>query len=244
MPRFFLPSGSFESREVVIKGADASHISRSLRMTVGDALILCDMRSNEYECTIKSITQDSVTAEIISSRRAESEPTCFITLYQGIAKGEKMETIIQKAVELGVCRFVPVRTDRAIAKIPKDAEEGKLQRWRRISAEAAGQSGRGIIPGICPPVSFAEAIERMSRDDLSFVCYEGDGTKPLSKILSGWDKKGSVSFLIGPEGGLSVPETGLALSANIPLAGLGKRILRTETAPLCVLSCIGFYCEF
>lgn len=244
MPRFFLPEGSFEGGEVTITGADARHISLSLRMAVGDSLTLCDMRRSEYECRIISMTRDSVRAEILSVKRSESEPPCFITLYQGIAKGEKMETIIQKSVELGVCRIVPVRSERCIAKIPADSEESKISRWRKIAAEAAGQSGRGIIPEVCRPLTFEQALEEMSKDSLSFVCYEGKGTLPLSGILSGAERGMPISFLIGPEGGLSEAETGAALEKGIKLAGIGKRILRTETAPLCVLSCIGLCFEY
>ena len=165
MPRFFLPGQSFdeETGEAVITGQDARHIALSLRMSVGESVVLCDMRQNEYSCVITDVMPDRVTAKICGVSRSRSEPPCFITLYQAIAKGDKMETVIQKAVELGVCRIVPVRTDRCIAKIAPDAESSKISRWQKISAEAAGQSGRGIIPEVCSPVSFKEAIEQIVR---------------------------------------------------------------------------------
>ena len=242
MPRFFLPSGSFENGEAVIKGSDARHISLSLRMAVGDPIVLCDMRENEYSCVISEITTDLVRAEIRSVARSESEPPCRITLYQAIAKGEKMDTVVQKAVELGASCIVPVRTERCIAKITPDAEEAKVKRWQKIASEAAGQCGRGIIPQVTSPVSFEKALDEMSRSELSFVCYEGDGTKPLTSILNA-DIPRSISFLIGPEGGLSSAETELAKKHGVTLAGLGKRILRAETAPSFVLSCISFKFE-
>ena len=242
MPRFFLPSGSFENGEAVITGSDARHISLSLRMAVGDPIVLCDMRENEYSCVISEISPDRVRAKILSSSRSESEPPSVITLYQAIAKGEKMDNIVQKSVELGACRIVPVRTERCIAKITPDAEDGKVKRWQKIASEAAGQCGRGIIPQVMSPVSFENALDEMKKDELAFVCYEGDGTLPLTSILDDQVKK-SISFLIGPEGGLSAAETELARRKGISLAGLGKRILRTETAPCFVLSCISFSYE-
>ena len=242
MPRFFLPDGSFENGEAVIKGSDARHISLSLRMAVGDPIVLCDTRENDYSCVISEITPELVRAEILSVSHSASEPPCMITLYQAIAKGEKMDTVVQKAVELGVSCIVPVRSERCIAKIAPDAEESKVKRWQKIASEAAGQCGRGIIPQVTPPVSFEKALDEMSRSELSFVCYEGDGTKPLTSILN-TDIPRSISFLIGPEGGLSSAETELAKKHGVTLAGLGKRILRAETAPSFVLSCISFKFE-
>jgi len=211
-------------------------------MKTGDPITLCDMRQNEYSCLITAITSDSVTVRVCRVSRSVSEPPCFITLYQAIAKGDKMDTVIQKAVELGACRIVPVRMDRCIAKIAPDAEAGKITRWQRISAEAAGQCGRGVIPEVCAPVGFSQAIEWMKGDDISFVCYEGDGTRSLCDILES-DTPERISFLIGPEGGISQSEVALAGGSGIALAGLGKRILRTETASGYVLSCLSFRYE-
>jgi len=244
MPRFFLPSDSFDNEggQAVITGQDARHIALALRMAEGDPILLCDMRQNEYSCVITSIRPDRVCARICEVSRSQSEPPSFITLYQCIAKGDKMDTVIQKAVETGVCRIVPVRSDRCVAKITADAEAQKVGRWQKIAAEAAGQSGRGIVPEVCPPVSFGEALSMMERDRLYFICYEGDGTLPLPELLKA-DTPESVSFLIGPEGGISQSEIALAASRKTPLAGLGKRILRTETASSFVLSCISFRYE-
>lgn len=243
MPRFFLPSDSFLNDPVVITGADAHHISHSLRMRVGDPITLCDMRLCEYSCEIVAMTSESVSARVISKCRSKSEMPCRVVLYQGIAKGDKMDSIIQKAVELGVHTVVPVECDRCIAKINADSAKKKRERWQKIAAEAAGQCGRGIMPSVEYAVSFAEAVRQMKECELSFVCYEGQTSKTLRQLAPADKAPQSVAFLIGPEGGISLPEVELAAREGIALCGLGKRILRTETASGYVLSSLSFLYE-
>ena len=243
MPRFFLPPEAFESTRICIDGADARHISRSLRMRVGDELVLCDMSSSEYLCVISSITNESVYADIKEKSISKSEMPCRTVLYQGIAKGDKMDTVIQKAVELGVCEIVPVECERCIAKIPADAEKKKLERWQKIAAEAAGQSQRGIIPRVSPVITYAMAIERMKKSTVAMLCYEDEHTRSVKELLQECKAPEEISFLIGPEGGISPEEARLARENGIPPCSLGRRILRTETASAYVLSAISYAFE-
>ena len=261
MPRFFLPSSCFDGvnaanignncasdspdgsfRRVVITGEDARHISKSLRMKVGEQIVLCDMRMKEYGGIIEEICDESVTVRIVSVSRSQSELPCFVTLYQALPKSDKMDYIIQKAVELGACRIVPVQSERCIAKIDSSNADKKISRWQKIAKEASGQCGRGIICEVAAPMGFEAAIDCMKRDALYFACYEGDVSLTLKDILPARCPE-SLSFFIGPEGGISFNEAAYMRENNIPLCGLGKRILRTETASLCVLSDIGFTYE-
>lgn len=260
MPRFFLPSDCFDGVNavnggndpavpeenndcrVVIRGEDARHISRSLRMKVGEAIVLCDMKLKEYSCVIDGIGPDSVTVKVRAVSLSKSEMPCFVTLYQALPKGDKMDTVIQKAVELGACRIVPVQSERCIVKLDGASADKKIARWQKIAREASGQCGRGMVCEVAYPVSFEKAIEQMKNDDLYFACYEGDTEVSLKDILPK-EAPSKVSFLIGPEGGLSFGEVGFMKEKNMPLCGLGKRILRTETASSYVLSGLSFVYE-
>lgn len=242
MPRFFLPADRFSESPVVIDGEDARHISLSLRMAVGDSLILSDRQGMDYHCTIVGMDKKNVFAIVEQVLPCESEPPCQITLYQCLAKGDKMDTIIQKAVEYGVTAIVPVESERCVAKLTADSVDRKLMRWQKIADEAAGQCGRGILPTVGRPVSYDEAIRSAAQSGLAFLCYEGEGTVPLPELLSG-DCPGSVSFLVGPEGGISRDEVLKAKNAGLTLCGLGKRILRTESASGFVLAGISIKWE-
>ncbi|MGM9681642.1 MAG: 16S rRNA (uracil(1498)-N(3))-methyltransferase [Eubacteriales bacterium] len=237
MPRFFLSADRLSENPVVIDGEDARHISLSLRMAVGDPLILSDGQGKEYHCVIVSMDKKTVCARVEQVLPCESEPPCKITLYQCLAKGEKMDTIIQKAVEYGVTAIVPVESERCVAKLPSDSADRKLMRWQKISDEAAGQCGRGILPTVGRPMSYDDAVRAAASSRLAFLCYEGEGTVPLPHLLSG-DCPETLSFLVGPEGGISKDEVQKAVSAGLHLCGLGKRILRTESASGFVLAAI------
>ncbi len=243
MPRFFLPPESFLTGDrVTVGGEDARHMSLSLRMRVGDAVTLCDGRGNEYEGKLLSLSPTAVEVAINAPQKSGRELPTAVTLYQGLAKGDKMETIIQKAVELGVSKVVPVATARCIMKMGEGGDK-KIARWQKIAAEAAGQSQRGILPVIASPVSFKEAVAAAARDQLALFCYEELGqTKPLSRLLPA-DPPATVSFFIGPEGGFDPAEAAMATEAGIRLCGLGPRILRTETASGYVLAALSVQYE-
>ncbi len=243
MPRFFLSpadlDGLSQGAIVTIQGDDARHISLALRMRVGDTITLCNGAGIEYEATLLSLSPTAVEAELSDPRQSASEMPVKVTLYQGLAKGDKMDTIIQKAVELGVTCIVPVTTSRCIMKMGDNADK-KIARWQKIANEAAGQCGRGVLPAVGMSVSFKEAVKMAKSDALSLFCYEELGkTKPLPILLPD-APPATLSFFIGPEGGFSPEEAELAMDAGILPCGLGPRILRTETASgylLAALSC-------
>ena len=246
MPRFFLPPAAFEGVSagdiVTITGDDARHISLSLRMRVGDGVTLCDGEGVEYDGTLLSLTPTAVEVEISEPKTSTREMPVAVTLYQGLAKGDKMDTIIQKAVELGVTKIVPVATARCIMKMGDNADK-KIARWQKIANEAAGQCGRGNLPEVTSPVSFKEAVEAAKSDELSLFCYEELGkTKALSALLPKVPPN-TLSFFVGPEGGFDPREAQMAEEAGILLCGLGSRILRTETASGYVLAAISFRYE-
>ena len=241
MPRFFVRQERIDNDRISIIGEDAHHIARSLRMAVGEEITVCDMQGNEYGCTITSFDDDrEVIAQINSTKHSENEPKCFIRLFQALPKGDKLDTIIQKAVECGVGEIIPFESERCIVKIKADAEERKTERRQRISAEAAKQCGRSVIPEIRQSVSYAEALRMSENSELCLFCYEGDGTEPLGQVLRGYGDKlpGTISIFVGSEGGFSIKEAAAARDAGMKMIGLGKRILRTETASGFVLACI------
>lgn len=232
MPRFFL--NTINGCNATISGVDAIHISKSLRMKIGEKITLCDTKGTDYFCEIESISE-SVVCKIISCEKSKAEPNVKVTLYQAIPKLDKFELIIQKCVELGIYKIVPVLTNRCISRPDNQAMGKKIERYSKICLEAAKQSGRGIIPVVSQMISLKEAFDRMKSDDLAIICYEGGG-KNLSEMEL--EKKASISLLIGGEGGFDESEVDLARNNNIKIIGLGNRILRCETAPLAALSII------
>ena len=248
MPRFFIRQNQIDNGKIHILGDDAHHISYSLRMAVGESVTACDMQGIEYDCKIESFSDGDVTLVIEDSRSSENEPKINIRLFQALPKGDKLDSVIQKSVECGVCEIIPFESERCIVKIKGDAEDKKTARRQRIAEEAAKQSGRSVIPTVSRSVSFAEMLKRASESDVTLFCYEGDGTRALGKILTELDlsSKGrdfSLSVVIGSEGGFALSEVERAREAGFVLTGLGKRILRTETAPIFVLSSLVCFTE-
>ena len=232
MPRFFVPAPPDVGGTAVITGDDARHIAGALRMAPGEPLTLCDGAGQDYLCRIESLARDAVTLRVERSEKSIGESSLSATLYMGLPKADKLELVIQKSVELGAVRIVPTVTARSIARIdPRDSEK-KTARWQKIAAEAAGQSGRGIIPTVEPPITLRAALPRLARENV-LLCYEGGGA-PLGDLVSPADE--SVSLLIGPEGGFAPEEVEAVVAGGGRLATLGTRILRCETAPLAALA--------
>lgn len=232
MPRFFVNNPLVVGGTAVIDGADARHIGGALRMTVGEALTLCDGAGTDYTCTITAVEKDTVTAAVDAAAPSSSEPTLAVTLYMGMPKGDKLELIVQKAVELGVTAIIPVITARSIVRVDgKDAEKKRV-RLQRIAAEAAGQSGRGIIPTVETPISWKTALARLAKEN-TLLCYEGGGA-PIGTLISPADT--TVSLVVGPEGGFDPAEVEAVTAVGGKIATLGPRILRCETAPLAALA--------
>lgn len=230
MPRFFFEPELQSENSVRILGEDAGHIARVLRMNVGDPLALCDGCGFDYEARITAIAKDAVTAELLSKTESASEPKTEFVLFQGLSKGDRMETVIQKAVELGVSSIVPVDMKRSVAK------GDKPERWQKIASAAAKQSGRGRIPAVSPLIKSKDIPVLIDSFDLFLLPYEGGG-RPLHTLLDGKTFR-RVGIWIGPEGGFDEAEVQSAAGAQI--VTLGKRILRTETAGPAVLAALSY----
>lgn len=235
MPRFFVESKDIFDTYIVICGDDARHIGRSLRMKLSDKITVC-CQNTDYECEIRSISDKEVVAQIISKNKTMSEPDISLTLFQAVPKSDKLEFIVQKAVELGAARIVPVLTRRCVAKYDGKSFEKKLLRLRRIAEEAAKQSGRGIIPEVCSIIDIESYYKSLQNFDLSLICYEGGG-KRFNDVKE-LDSSKNISLFIGSEGGFDESEVEKAKENGAAAITLGSRILRCETAPVCAISII------
>ena len=236
MPRFF--TNEIDENNIVLTGSDANHIGRSLRMRVGEAVTVC-CSGVDYCCTIGSITADAVYLDLVEKHRCAAEPNIEVTLFQAVPKLDKLEYIIQKSVELGVSRIVPVLTRRCISRPDeKDFAKKKLPRLNKIAEEAAKQSGRGLIPEVTPMVDLREAVEMMKQIDRTVLLYEEEGGCSFGDVeLSGVR---TVGLFIGSEGGFDREEAEMAVNSGAKQVWLGKRILRCETAPITALSILMF----
>ena len=246
MARFFLSHTQVEGDTVTVTGADAHHIAHVLRMRVGENLTVCDMQKNEYLCCIAEIRGNCVICVIQQKKKNDTELPCRVHIYQSLPKGDKMEFIVQKAVELGAFSVTPVSSARCVSRPDAEAAAHKCRRWQRIAEEAAKQCGRGMVPAVGKLTPLKQAMMHTAEEgSLSLFCYEGDGTVSLKKVLEGFgtEKSAEISVFIGPEGGYDIDEVSAARFLGFPVVGLGKRILRCETASGFVLSCIGYALE-
>lgn len=231
MPRFFK---EFFRDAPFIDGDDARHILRSLRMTVGEKLTVCDTKGYDYNCVISKVFADRVELEIKETRKNDTEPTIFVTLYLCLTKGDKMDLAVRQAVEMGASRIIPVLSTNCVSRPDEKSLKKKEERWQKIAVEAAGQSGRGILPEVGKTLPFDQAVKKASADDLCVFCYEL-AAESLETI--GQDVK-TVSVIIGPEGGFTVKEAEIAAQNKAKTISLGKRILRAETAPVAALAAV------
>lgn len=251
MPRFFVRNDQIFDGYITVKGDDAHHISRSLRMAAGEHITVCDMQKNEYECELTDFLPDCVRARILKTEKCSVEPPFHAHVFQALTKGDKLDSIIQKAVECGASELTTFESERCVARMKDGAEQKKLERRERIALEAAKQSGRGCLPVLHQTVQFSEAVRQAAQADIPLFCYEGDGTEPLPSVLrrccenvSCTGRTGlTVSVMIGSEGGFSHAEAAEAQRAGLIPVGLGKRILRTETASSFVLACLVYELE-
>jgi len=232
MPRFFI---QIQESNPVITGSDARHISGALRMKKGDGLVVCDENGIEHECVITSVSNERIELEVLNKTLCTSEPDVKVRLLQGLPKGDKMEQIIQKSVELGVDEIVPVLCERSISRPEKAGFNKKLERWNKIALEACKQCGRGKVVKVSPLTAFEQAVSQPAQKSIFF--YESGGVPLAGEINS--DMK-SINIFIGPEGGFSDNEFRLAERHGAAVCTLGKRILRTETAGVAALSAIMF----
>ena len=231
MPRFF--KTNFEIAPY-IEGDDATHIAKSLRMRVGEGLTVCDTNGIDYNCKISNVSQGRIDLEILSSCPTVSEPTVKVTLFQCLPKSDKMDSVVKQSVELGVTEIVPVISSRCVSLPDAKSSAKKVERWQRIANEAAGQSGRGILPKVKEIITFKQMLKTLSSFDSALMFYENGGVSVASANIS----DGSCAIIIGSEGGFSPEEAHAAKENGATICTLGKRILRTETAPLAALSAI------
>lgn len=239
MRRFFTePINISDGKVRIIE--DAGHITKVLRMSVGDEIIVFDGTGKEYLSRLESISPKECVASVVSEEFSSSEPSVKVSVFQGIPKSGKMETIIQKVVELGVYEIIPVEMERCVVRLDGKSRVEKAKRWNKVSVEAAKQCGRSVIPKVLEPVAFNEALEMMAKLDMAIMPYEvlgHDGEKGLKALLEGFEGE-SVGVIIGPEGGFSDGEAENAGSSGIKQIGLGKRILRTETVASAIVPII------
>lgn len=238
MHRFYVKDVQIQDENITITGPDVNHIKNVLRLKQGEQIIICDGQGKDCYCIINKVLDTEVIANLQSVQDTASELKTKITLFQGLPKKDKMELIIQKAVELGIYEIIPVMTKRVIVKLEdKKKEEKKLERWQAISESAAKQSGRGVIPQIRPVMSYAEAVKKSKDMGIGMIPYENaKDMEHTRKIINSLGQYFSIGIYIGPEGGFEEAEVALAEENGIIPITLGKRILRTETAGFAILS--------
>ena len=237
MHHFFVLPQAVEGDKVTITGPDVNHIRNALRMRQGESLLISDGEGNDYHCRISLIESGLVEARVIERRESRELPV-RLYLFQGLPKSDKMELIIQKAVELGFYEIIPVITKNAVVKLDAKKERSRLERWQAISESAAKQSGRSKIPKVEKVMLLKEALEMAEGLDRILIPYENQsGIDTMRKALeeTGEDTR-SIAVFIGPEGGFDESEILLAKEQGAVPVSLGRRILRTETAGLAILS--------
>ncbi len=236
MYHFFTDNNPDEKSIVTLTGPDVNHIGNVLRLHTGEKItVSCGQAA--YVCEIVAIDKACVTAQVLE-QAPDNELPVRITLYQGLPKSDKLELIIQKAVELGAFKVVPVENERSIVHLDEKKKKARTERWQAISESAAKQSGRNIIPEVSEPVSYKKALD-IASGSLMLIAYEGEKTmQALGKCMSQLYSYSDISIFIGPEGGYSEEEVMLAESKGAIRVSLGSRILRTETAGLALLSAI------
>lgn len=245
MHHFFVEPSQIQGNHIFIDGSDVNHIRNVLRMNPGEEVNVTDGSGEKvYRCAIASIGEDTVELNIMWAQEKGMELPSKIYLFQGLPKSDKMELIIQKAVELGVYEIIPMATARAVVKLDQKKAAAKVKRWQAISESAAKQSKRLLIPEVKEPVKFSEALKLASDLDVRLIPYElAEGMDGTRRIIQSVKPGQSVAVFIGPEGGFEEAEVELAKEAGFQAITLGRRILRTETAGMTVLSILMYQLE-
>ena len=247
MYQFFVEPNqiNINDKSVIIIGSDVNHIKNVLRMRVGEELNVSNGQDGkEYRCGIAALEEDRVVCELRFIKEDNVELPVKVYLFQGLPKADKMELIVQKAVELGVYRVIPVATKRCVVKLDERKAASKISRWQGIAEAAAKQSKRGIIPEVSEVTSFKDAVKMASDMDVRLIPYElAEGMDKTREMIDGLRPGQSIAVFIGPEGGFEEAEIRAAMENGIQPVTLGKRILRTETAGMAVLSWIGYVLE-
>ena len=244
MYHFFVTNDQVSEEQIVIQGSDVNHICNVLRMQIGEEVEISDGTGREYVCSIREMSDDNICLDILQKRNSVSELPSKITLIQGLPKGDKMELIVQKAVELGVYEIVPAEMKRCVVKLDAKKAKKKQERWNGIAESAAKQSKRGIIPQVTEVMSFQEAVAYAAQSDVLLVPYEcADNMQQTRDLIAGIEPGQSVAIWIGPEGGFEEAEVERIVEKGGKSITLGHRILRTETAGLTALSILMYHLE-
>lgn len=236
MPRFFVQPDQIKEDKIEITGQDVRHIRDVLRLDCNDPIEICNGQGIDFDCMIDQINQESIIAKVLSQRDSKSEPKTKVILFQSLIKGDKIEWVIQKSIEIGVAEIMPMQTSYCVSKMDQSKKsDAKVSRWNKIASSAAKQSGRGIIPKVARPITFAKALELCQKMDLGLIAYEKENQKNLRSQLQGLEGK-TIGVFIGPEGGFTKEEILKAQGAGVKAITLGPRILRSETASITLLS--------
>lgn len=241
MNRFFIDQSALIDGRARVTGEDAKHIASVLRLSRGDEVLLCDGGGREYGARIDAANKEQALLDILWTRACEAEPQTRVTLFQCLPKAGKLETVVQKCVELGVSEIVPVLAKRSVVRLSKQEFEGKRARFERVAYEAAKQSGRGVVPRVGALIG-PDEIDPAAFDAL-IIPYEGERENTLKRVLRAFESPRSVGVVIGPEGGLDPGEVRLLVQKGALAATLGPRILRTETAGPAALAMIFYELE-
>lgn len=236
MARFFITPEELDNDSIVLAGENAQH-GKVLRLKVGEEVLVCDGSGREACCCVEEVSSKEILLSVLHRHESQSEPAVQVCIYMAFPKADKLEHVIQKATELGAYEIVAFPSERCVSRPDEKSLKKKLERWQKIAASAAEQSGRGRIPQIILLPSYAKALERAREADKAILFYENEHAVTLHMALEAAPWK-SVSLLSGPEGGLEMKEVELAKAAGLEICTLGKRILRCETAPLCGLSAV------
>lgn len=236
MTRFFTDPEALKQNRIVLTGENAMH-AKVLRLKAGEEVLVCDGQGNECLCRVIGLVGNDYELDVVQLRESSSEPQVAVSVYMALPKADKLEHVIQKATELGACEIVTFPTARCVSRPDEKSLRKKLERWQKIAASAAEQSGRGRIPEVIVLSGYKEAIQRALRTDKAIVFYENEHATTLRQALSNGEYN-SISILSGPEGGFEESEIEQARVAGMQICTLGRRILRCETAPLCGLSAV------
>lgn len=236
MTRFFVEPEELQPDFLVLTGENAQH-AKVLRLKCGENVLVCDGQGKECVCTVSDVSPDQISLVVQKRQESQAEPCVQVSVYMAFPKGDKLEHVIQKATELGAYEIVAFPSSRCVSRPDDKSLKKKLDRWQKIAASAAEQSGRGRIPQVVTVPSYRAALERAVQSDLALLFYENEQSTTLKMALSQGEYH-SVSLLTGPEGGLEISEVAQAQAAGLKVCTLGKRILRCETAPLCALSAV------
>lgn len=236
MTRFFVEPEQLQGEFLVLTGENAAH-AKVLRMKAGEQVLVCDGMGNECVCTVSDVSPNQVSLVVNCRQASSSEPSVQASVYMAFSKGDKLEHVIQKATELGAYEIVAFPSSRCVSRPDEKSLAKKLERWQKIAASAAEQSGRGYIPQVLTVDSYSAAIDRAAKADKAILFYENERATTLRMALESGSFR-SVSLLTGPEGGLEPREVEMAKAAGMQICTLGSRILRCETAPLCALSAV------